>query len=103
MKKEELAAENAALKKELSETLDEFNGYSKVAIKNLARALGLSTTKIGQYGMRVEINLEWSDIYVRIGRLRTLAEQKDQIEQINFFNEELGRQGEILKELTKDE
>ena len=98
MKKEELIAENARLKAELKEVESEFSEYANVARKNLAITLGLPVTKQSAYGYKDEALPEWSEIYARIGELRTLARQKDQSEQLRYFEEMINKHENQLNE-----
>ena len=100
MKKEELIADNARLQAKLREVESEFSKYKNAAKKNLAITLGLSPTKQSAYGYKDESLPEWSEIYARIGELRTLALQKDQSEQLRYFEEMINKHDQQLNETT---
>ena len=102
MKKIELEAENLKLKADLKEIESEFAGFGKTARKNLAVTLGLSTTKQTGYGYKDDTLPEWSEIYARIGELRTLARQKDQSEILRHFEEMINKH-ELQLNKTQDE
>lgn len=87
--KEQLIAENATLKAQLEETNEEFSKYGDVARKNLAKTLGIVISFAGQYSTTIEKLPEWSEIYARIGELRTLARQKDDSERLNWVEKQL--------------
>jgi len=87
--KEQLIAENATLKAELEETNKDFADFGDVARRNLAKTLGIVISFSGQYGTTIEKLPEWSEIYARIGELRTLARQKDDSERLNWVENQL--------------
>jgi hypothetical protein len=102
MKKEELIAENARLQSKLREVESDFSGYSETARENLAVTLGLNTQKQSAYGYKEKNLPEWSEIYARIGELRTLARQKDQSEQLRYFEEMINKHELQLNETTHE-
>ena len=97
--KEELIAENARLSAELKEITTDFDGFVNTARKNLAKTLGIETIGQERYGNIVEELPEWSEIYAKIGELRTIARQKDQGERLWHIEDTLNRH---LSESTED-
>ena len=66
--KEELIQENARLTSELEEVTRDFNGYSKTALKNLGKTLGIYQENTGFYA-KSDTLPDWSQVYARIGEL----------------------------------
>lgn len=102
MKKEELIAENARLRSELAEVEKDFSNFGNVARKNLAVTLGLATHKQSLYGDKEESLPEWSEIYARIGELRTIERQRDESEKLNRIEQDLYRHLEEVNQIEHE-
>lgn len=87
--KEELIAENARLQSELAEVNKDFSEYSNVARKNLAKTLGIYIERSNYYGTKETVLPEWSEIYARIGELRTIEKQKHDLHRIEAIEERI--------------
>jgi hypothetical protein len=99
MKKEELIAENAKLKNEVNNK----DGRLTQLRQDMCSVLGYKKS-INSYGIQeTEItDLSWPEIHAEIGRLREIARQKDQHEQLRYFEEMINRHELQLNETTHE-
>lgn len=95
--KEELIADNARLKAELDETNKEFANYGNVARRNLATTLGIHISRADYFNGTEATLPEWSEIYARIGALRTIEEQGNGLRRIEAIEDKLDQ---FMKEVA---
>jgi len=100
MTKEELIKENARLETELRSTKTELKEGSEHARRNLAKTLGINKENILVYGERSEKLPEWAEIYARIGSLRTVEQQKFDMQRFERLESVVAN---LIKELESED
>lgn len=99
MKKEELVKELGYIKREK----DELEIHIEKLRQDMCRVLGFIREE-NSYGIKeVKIGKHtWAEIHSEIGRLRCLAREKDKMERLEYFEQELFRHAEYISEQKKE-